>query len=290
MPKALAVLSIVAVLMAGCGGPDPAPVPQPVRSLTAAPAPEYTLNVVVTRETADGEPLSARVDVLPVLPGPAFGPMQAKTTVGGVASYSFREPTKVLVRAVGPDGWTTEGGRVEVGQQVTAEGVLASDRDVFLPLFRERIDLAAQHTWSTAIATPGPDGEAALAFAPLALPEEVRAAYLARLVDATVTVSWSDGPDGRVGTLATGLAWDGTPWVTGPESPPTDALGQRRAVWDGELPAERPADLASARLQALLQTGTAVVGDVLFDVQATLVFGDHVPPELPEDDCHLQLC
>ena len=288
MRKALAVALLA--LLAGCSGPDPAPSLDPVLTAAPTPAPQHTLNVVVTRETADGEPMEARVDLLPVVDGVVAGPMVPKTTVGGVASFSFREPTTVLVRAVGPSGWTTEGARITVGDTVAAEGALASDRDVFLPLFRERLDLAVQQPWSTAIATPGPGGRPAATFAPLDLPEETKAAYLARLVAATVTVTWSDGPDGGAGSLATGLAWDGAAWVVGPESPPGGLLGPRSAAWDGELPAERPADLSTARLQAVLQTGTAVVGDVLFDVQATLVFGDHVPPEIPDVDCHLRLC
>lgn len=287
----LHIALLLVLLLAGCSSPrqvaDPIPSVAP-----AAPAPAYALNVVVSQETADGPRLPAEVQVVPVLGG-GLGPMQVQGTDGnGVARFRFREPTEVLVRAVGPVGWTKEGARVQVGETLTAEGALASDRDLFLPLLRESLTVAVRHSWSTAAAEPRPDGSVtpAATFMPLALAEGLQAAYLSRLADALVTASWMDGADGRAGSLATGLAWDGEPWVVGAEASPLGAgAGTRTATWDGDLPADRPADLAGARLQAVLQTGTAVVGTVTIDVEATLWFGGRAPAEMPADDCHL-LC
>lgn len=288
MRRALSLLALL--LVAGCSGPadrHPAPVEAP-----AEPAPTYPVTFVVTEETATGAPLPAKVQVIPVLAGGGHGPIQvAGTDTQGAARFTFLQPTIVLVRAIGPDGWTQEGARVEVEDRVIAHGALASERDVFLPLFRSSLTAVAGHTWSNAAGDLRPDGtvDPAEAFVPLTLPEGLQAAYLQRLSHARVTVRWTDSTEGRVATLSAGLAWDGAVWVEGDEASVSPS-GQREASWGGDLPAERPADLEWGTLQAALLTRTAIVGDVLFEVETTLEFGGRVPEGMPADDCHLFLC
>lgn len=279
---------VIAAGVAGCN--EPAPMPQP--SFTPAPPPPlYEVRFVVTQETPDGAPLPGEVAVVPILESGALGPMQVQgTNAGGVARFVFQWPTTLLVRASAPGDWTKEGGRVHVDQAVAAAGLLVSDRDVFLPLFRSTLPIATTVAWSTTTAQPmGLGTSPATTFQPLAFPEGLQAAYLARLADATIVVTWMDSMQGHVATLSTGLAWNGQVWTEGPEASAA-ATGSRTAAWDGDLPRDGwPADLEAAQLQVALLTRTAIVGDVLFAVSGALQFGGHAPAELPSDDCHL-LC
>lgn len=284
----LVLAAVVLLLLSGCNGPTKPTEAVPTFAPTAAPAPTYDVTIVVTAETPSGKPLQANVQAFPVLASGALGGGLAQgTDTQGAARFSFREPTTLIVRAVGPPGWTMEGAQVHIGSAVAAEGVTVSDRDVFLPLFRDRIDLSVAHAWSTAVAERQADGsvEPARTFATLELPSGLEAAYLRRLSDAAVQASWMDGADGRATTLATGLAWTGVPWVEGAESSAAEVGGTRSATWDGDLPAERPDDLGTARLQAMLATTTAVVGDILVDIDASLTFGGLVPAGLPPATC-----
>lgn len=283
--RMLLAVALVALTLAGCSAPKHATPVEP--SPTVVAAPRYEATIVVTQETPGGKPLQAIVQGYPLLASGGIGNGLAQgTDTQGAARFSFREPTTLLVRVVGPKGWTMEGATVHIGTAVAAEGVLVSDHDVFVPLFRDRLDVATQHAWSTAIAQPSGDGsrEPARTYAGLALPEGLELVYLQRLSGAALQASWMDDADGHAATLAVGLAWDGRPWVDGAESAPTE-VGPHRAVWDGDLPADRPADLADAHLQAMLSTTTAIVGDVLVDIEGTLSFGGIAPAGLPPATC-----
>lgn len=286
----LHLLLTTTLLLAGCSGDGPKEA-VPILPDPPVPDPVYSVAIVVLQETSSGVPLPAQVQAVPVNADGSLAPMQVvHTDTEGAARFTFRTPTTLLVRAVGPDGWTQEGARVEVGPTVASPGLTVSDRDVFLPLYRSSLDLTATHAWSTATAAVGPAGDLdpAKAFVPLALPDGLQEAYLARLADGRVAARWTDGAQGTAATLSVGLAWDGAVWVEGNASSPT-ATGAREAAWDGDLPADRPTDLAAAHLQAALLTRSAIVGDVLFDVRVTLRFGGAVPAGMPADDCHL-LC
>lgn len=286
MRSPLLVVALL-VLLAGCNSPRNGAPAEPTPTIAPAAAPTYDVAVVVTQETPSGKPLQATVQAFPLLASGGIGNgLSQPTDTTGTARFSFHEPTTLLVRAVGPKGWTMEGAQVHIGNAVAAEGVTVSDRDVFLPLFRDRIDLAVEHAWSTVVAERGADGSTtpARTFAPLALPAGLESAYLARLSDAAVQATWMDGTDGHAATLSVGLAWDGVPWVEGPESSAAE-VGTRSVAWDGDLPAGRPVDLANAHLQAMLGTTTAVVGDILVDVDASLAFGGFTPAGLPPATC-----
>lgn len=283
---------LVALLLAGCNDPA-SPAPDALTpSVTATPAPLYEARVVITQETPSGAPLQAELQAVPVLEGGGLGPLQVrKTDPQGAVSFSFRQPTTLLVRATAGGGWTVEGARIHIGTAVAAEGLTVSDHDVFLPLYRDTLQVTLSHSWSTATGEVGPDGQVAPAVTMqgVTFPEGLQAAYVARLADASVRATWTDSAQGRVATLATGLAWDGRLWVQGADSEAAGA-GPREAVWDGDLPADGwPAGPGAASLQVALLTRTAVVGEVLFGIEATLRFGGFVPAEIPADDCHL-LC
>lgn len=290
----LPVLVLAVVAFAGCNGPDRAPVVQPAETATpTVPATEYTATIVVTKETASGEPVRTQVQGVPLLADGTLGKLEVKgTDAQGAARFRFDGPTTLLVRAVGPDGWTDEGAKVHIDAAVAAEGVTVSDRDVFLPLYRTELTFLGQQALSTAIAQPRADGgvDPAASFQSLAFPDGLQEAYLARLSSARVQASWVDDEDGRAINASVGLAWSDTVWVEGPGAPATQ-VGTRSASWDGDLPtAGRPSDLATASLQTVLLTRTAVLGDILADVEATLGFGGRVPAGMPADDCHLLLC
>lgn len=292
----LCALLFAALAFAGCNGPTrDTPAPEAVETPTptpTVPATEYTATIVVTRETASGEPVRTQVVGFPLLADGTLAPAVARATdAQGAARFRFDGPTTLLVRAVGPDGWTDEGARVHIDVAVAAEGVTVSDRDVFLPLFRSELAFSGQQAMSNAVAQPRADGgvEPAVALRPLAFPEGLQEAYLSRLSSARVVASWMDDADGRAVNASVGLAWGDALWLEGPGAPVTQ-VGTRSASWEGDLPAAgRPADLAGATLQTAFVTRTAVVGDVLVDVEATLGFGGRVPAGLPADDCHL-LC
>lgn len=290
----LALLLLAVVACAGCDGPSrPDQVPQAETPTPTVPAIEYTATIVVTQETESGAPMGAEVQGIPLLADGTFGIKQSKRTdAQGAARFRFDRPTTLFVRAVGPEGWTTEGARVHIDAAVAAEGVTVSDRDVFLPLFRSSLVFTGQQALSTAVAQPRADGgmDPAMAFQSLAFPEGLQSPYLARLASANVVASWMDDLDGRAVNASVGLAWGDAVWVEGDGAPVTQ-VGTRFASWDGLLPATgRPADLASATLQTALLTRTAVVGDVLVDLETTLHFGGWVPPGMPPDNCHLLIC
>jgi hypothetical protein len=275
------------LLLAGCDAPPHEASPEPTPSFTAAPAPTYEATIVVTEETPSGKPMQAVVQAFPRLASGGIGNGLAQgTDTQGAARFSFHEPTTLLVRVLGPKGWTQEGATVHIGSAVAAEGVTVSDHDVFIPLFHERLALEVSHTWSTATAQANPDGSRtpARTVVPLALPTGLELAYLQRLSDAAVQATWMDGTQGHAATLAAGFAWDGAPWVVGEETSPFE-LGSRSATWDGDIPADRPVDLGNAHLQAMLATSTAVVGDILVDLDVGLAFGGLVPAGLPPASC-----
>ena len=282
----VASLTLLMVLAAGCGGPSGAPDPTPP-SPVQQEAKKYEATVVVTQETPSGKPLQATVMAVPLREDGTLGAMETRgTDTQGAVRFTFSEPTTLLVRAHAPKGWTTEGARIHIDDNVAAAGLTVSDRDVFLPLYRDSLAFAVQHSWSTVVAD---QGMAAMTVAPLDFPEGLQQAYLSRLSDAKVAVTWTDSPQGRAATIAAGLAWDGAAWVEGEQTSAVGA-GQRTATWDGDLPAERPADLDTVHLQAAILTRSAVVGDVLFGVETTLTFGGKVPSEMPADPCALLLC
>ncbi|MEK6976407.1 MAG: hypothetical protein AABY18_08715 [Candidatus Thermoplasmatota archaeon] len=281
---------VFGLLLAGCNGPGHAPtVPQETSAQpTPMPAPEYTATIVVTKETPNGEPVRAQVQGTPLKADGKLGDVQQRgTDVQGAALFRFSEPTTLLVRVLGPDGWTSEGARVHIGAAVAAEGLTVSDRDVFIPLYRSTLTFLGEHAWSTQVAQPGAEGVApAVAVEPLLFPEGLQVAYLSRLSGARVVASWTDTQDGRALNASVGLAWGDAVWVEGPAAPLTQT-GPRQAIWDGALPSDgKPSDLAAASLQTAVLTRTAIVGDVLFSLETTLQFGGRVPAELPADNCH----
>jgi hypothetical protein len=294
MRPLLPLVVFAALAFAGCGAPShPAPMPEASETPTpTVPPTQYSATIVVTREIPSGEPVRTQVTGIPLLADGSLGiPLARGTDAQGAARFLFDRPTTLLVRATGPEGWTTEGARVHIDAAVAAEGLTVSDRDVFLPLYRSELAFAAEQTLSTAVAQPRPDGgvEPTLAFHALAFPEGLQAAYLARLSSANVQATWVDDADGRALNASVGLAWGDAVWVEGAGAPLTQ-VGPRSASWEGALPgAGRPSDLSGATLQTVLLTRTAVVGEVLVDVQATLGFGGRLPAGLPVDDCHL-LC
>lgn len=287
--RAGGVLALV-LLLAGCSAPPELP-PQPAWT-PPPPAPTYDVRFIVTQERADGAPLAAQVQLVPVLEAGGFGPLQVqRTDAAGATTFRFGWPTTVLVRVIAGDEWTQEGGRVFVDQAVAAQDLLVSDRDVFVPLLRSSLGFAMQQAWDTATAQIAPDGTVTPAGTtiPLEFPEGLQAAYLSRLQAAHVRATWTDSTTDRAPSVATGLAWSGAVWSEGEPAPVTQ-LGQREAVWDQDLPGDGwPMDLGTAQLQVALLTRSAIVGNVLFSIEATLQFGGRVPSDMPADDCHL-LC
>lgn len=285
-----AALPLLALLLAGCQGPaggedaDPGtqPAPSALPVLTT-----YELRVVTVQEATDGAPLHAQVEATVLGPDGALGTPQLRhADADGVSRFTFFEPVTVLVDAQGPEGWTREGAKVTVGDTITAPGFTASDRDLFVPLYRDVLTFQSSGTWANVVPAGGPEAEPALLLVPLALPDGAAAAYLARLSRAEVTVRWEDAATSRA-SIAAGLAADGTLLGEGPESGPEPLPGERTATWDGEPAGPLAAD---AVLQAAAVTRTAVVGEVLLGIEATLIFGGVRPPELPEPVCHATLC
>lgn len=291
----LLALLLVVPLLAGCFDPTfplawerdrATPTPTPTQAL--APL-RYDLNVVVTRETADGAPLAGAEVVAYILGAdglPTGVGLPGATTAAGVARFSFSQPTAVAVRAFLP-GWTTEGAKADVGAQLLADGAAVSGRDLFLPLYRAALPFTATLQLSTATVVPGDEPgtfRMPIATHPLDLPADAHAAYLARLTAAEVTLRWEDTPTSRA-DLAAGLAWGDGLWVAG-EGSGLAGLGPRSAGYAGTLPADgRPADLAAARLSAAAVLESAVVGDVPIAWEVTLRFAGRVPDGLPEA-CH----
>lgn len=286
----LGFLALAGFLLAGCSSPDDV-VAQPSWT-PPPPPPTYDVRFVVSQETADGQPLSAEVQLVPVLEAGGFGPLQVQRTDSeGQTTFRFGWPTTVLVRVVAGDDWTQEGGRIYVDKAIAAEGLTVSDRDVFIPLLRSSLTFTAQQSWDMAMADVAPDGtvEPAVTTAPLVFPEGLQEAYLGRLQDAQIVVRWTDSATDRAPSISTGLAWSGSVWTEG-EAAPLTQVGPRQATWDGDLPRDgRPGDLAAARLDVALLTRSAIVGEVVFDVETILQFGGRVPADMPVENCHL-LC
>lgn len=280
---------LVALLVAGCGAPTPAEVePGPASSTPAAPALVlYRVQVVVSQERPDGPRLPAEVHATRLdEQGRLAAPIIRPTDGTGVARFELFEPGTYLVRVLGPAGWTQEGARIDVaGDGVRAAGLVASEGDLFVPLYRASLAFAGQQTWSTTVAS-NPGGEAAAAFTgiPLALPDGLGPAYAARLATAQVAVRWSDTVDGVAPALAAGLVVDGQVVAEGEHVEPQVLPGERQADWSGAAP--DAVRTGTPALMAAAITRSAVVGNVLLDFEATLTFGGQVPPELPPLDCH----
>lgn len=300
MRRTACAIALLALLLAGCGTPEP-PTGSPTTDPAVAADVDYPLLVRVSQETADGPPM-AGVEVQAFVlaeegQGSLLAPrlVPASTDTLGFARFVFEEPSLVAFRASSP-GWTTEGVVLRVEETVLSHGPhqadggpVLSERDLFLPLYRAELRLEAATTLSTAIAEPRPNGTLAAAptTADLLLPEGegVIAAYLARLSAADVRLVWEDTASSRA-HLSAGLAWDGVGWVRG--EPPTPGVlpGQREAVFSAGLPDDgRPDDLAAARLQAAAFLESAAVGDVPVRFEVRLRFGGIEPPGLPAP-CH----
>jgi hypothetical protein len=264
-----AALAVALLLLAGCAG-HPAPVVSPATE-APAPSPGYTLTVRVSEEAPDGPPL-AGVEVvaypLDAAGQPGLGVGRA-TASDGAVRFAFPEPTRLALRASAP-GWTREGGVVSVGSMVTSEGLLVSDRDAFLPLYRSSLRLTAASALMTATTL-----DASPALADLALPN---AGYLARLSGADVAVRWDETPTQRA-DLAAGLAWDGQVVAHGDPSGLAAAPGGREATWSGD------ASPAGTRLSAAAVLNSAAVGDVPLSFEVTLRFSGREPAGLPRP-CH----
>lgn len=287
----LVLACVILLFVAGCTDPAPSN-PLPHEGEPAPVQPSYDAVVVVTQETPDGPGLKAQVIGVPLLPDGTLGAALIRNTdADGKVRFSFPTATTLLVRATGAQGWTQEGARIHIASQaVAAEGLTATLGHVYLPLYRSTLQSTLTHAWTNALASPGmvPDVEPATTFAPIALPDGLADAYLARLTGGAVAAHWTDSLDGRVATVAAGLAWDGAVWVQGEPSPAT-GTGERSAQWAGALaPSDVPQDADD--LQAALLTHTAVVGTVSFSITTTLTFGGRTPPELGDDPCHLLLC
>lgn len=284
---------LAVVLMAGCAAPDAVP-PEPEPSpAPAVSAPTYTLAIRVSEERPTGPAVGGAHVHVGLLDGEGSlqgSPALHVADADGWVRLTWRQPVHVVVQAVAPDktAWTVEGAAVAVQDAVRAEGLVVSERDLFLPLYRSTLRFEAQQTWSTVTATPGDAGhlDAVHGTVPLAFPDGLQAAYLQRLKAARVVVSWEETPTARA-DLAAGLGWNGNVWVEGEPSGQGLVPGPRSAEFAGELPREgRPADLAAALLQATASTRTAVVGDLLVAYDVELVFGDVRPMQLPDPRCH----
>jgi hypothetical protein len=295
----LLVLPLLALSLAGCGSPEPAPpATEPQQIAPAAPvARGHALTVRVGQERADG-PAMAGVEVQAFVLDAAGAPglaLPRSTDSQGAARFTFEEPVRVAIRATEP-GWTREGVVLNVGEQVAFDQVPSSpgahtaslsERDLFLPLFRADLRLAAAASLMTATVQPGADGalRSPVATADLVLPEGLAAAYLARIASADVQVRWEDTASSRA-HLSAALAWDGDVWVRGEAPAPGLAPGQREASFTGDLPAEgRPHDLGVARLQAAAVLESAAVGDVPLAFAVQLRLTGREPPGLPSP-CH----
>jgi hypothetical protein len=261
-------LAFVLLFLAGCTHPTPSAAP--ASSTPPVPPPAFLMALRVSEETPDGPPLAGvEVVAYPLdASGQATVGVARATDADGVVRYSFREPTRLAVRAAAP-GWTREGAIVEVGPAVGASGALASDRDVFLPLYRTSLRLSASSSLTTSTAL---DARPALADLPLP------AGYLARLSGAEVTVRWDESPTQRA-DLAAGLAWDGEVRAQGEPSGLTAPTGTRQATWSG---AARP---EGERLSAAAILHSAAVGDMPLAFEATLRFTGQEPAGLPKT-CH----
>lgn len=276
-------VALALLLLAGCAGPAEPPAPVPAETPEPSRPQEYALTLRVSEETPDGPPLAGvEVEAYPLdragqpLPGAAVG---RTSGADGTVRFAFREPARLAVRASAA-GWTREGAIVEVGPEVTSSGVLVSDRDAFLPLYRSSLVLAASSSLMTSTVEPDPDGplRSPATLADLALPDAARAGYLARLSGADVAVRWDETPTQRA-DLAAGLAWDGEVWFQGEPSGFSPVPGTREATWSGELGAQ------GERLSAAAILHTAAVGDVPLAFEATLRFSGFEPAGLPAP-CH----
>lgn len=295
VPLAPSVAALfAAALLAGCQSPFGAG-PQatsPAESTPTEAVPPafvaYTFRVVVTEERPDGPRLPAEVHASRLDDAGKLGGAIIRPTDGhGVASFTVFDPGTYLVRVLGPVGWTQEGARVEVTPDgVTAAGLVASDGDVFIPLYQADLLYQASLSWTTTVVPPQAGGApgTAMATVPLAFPDGLAAAYMARLRTGEVFVRWTDSVEGVAPDLSAGLARDGVLWVEGDPAPTSATPGEREAAWSGELPSDGRD--GEPRLGAAAVTRTAVVGTVLVHFDATLLFGGQVPPELPPIDCH----
>jgi hypothetical protein len=293
---AVVALPLLALVLAGCGSPDAAPEPTPVAPIVAARQ-THDLTVRVSQQTADG-PAMTGVEVQAFVldaagtPGPA---LPRSTDTQGFARFTFEEPVRIAVRATAP-GWTREGVVLQVGDRIAFDQVpeapgfhtaTLSERDLFLPLLRSELRLAAQTSLMTSTVVPGSDGsvQAPLTAVDLVLPEGLAPAYLARIAAADVRVRWEDTASARA-HLSAALAWDGVLWVRGEAPGPGLLPGPREASFSGALPAEgRPDDLAAARLQAAAVLESAAVGDVPLSFEVRLRLVGLEPPGLPAA-CH----
>lgn len=289
-PRLALSLVLLVALLAGCN--DPAPVPEPTPAAPPPALPHYAFQVVVTEERPDGPRLPAEVHATRLDQGRLAAPILRSTDGSGVARFVLFEPGTYLVRVLGPTGWTQEGARIlldETGLQLEGtEGLVVSDGDLFVPLYRSSLDFVGQQTWSTTLASVGSDGSVAPAFMglPLPLPEGLEAAYRSRLTQGQVTVRWSDSVDGLAPSLAAGLVVGDALVAEGEPVPASFVPGEREAAWAGD---DLEAVRASAEpVLAAAVTRSAVLGMVLLDFQATLEFGGQVPPELPPLNCHLR--
>lgn len=293
-PLVAAVLT--AVLLAGCqspfgGGPQATPPAESTPTTAAPPAfVAYTFRVVVTEERPDGPRLPAEVHASRLDGAGNLGGALIRATDGnGVASFTVIDPGTYLVRVLGPVGWTQEGARVAVTPEgITAAGLVASDGDVFVPLYQAELLYQATQSWTTTVVPPQAGGEpgTALATVPLDFPDGLEGAYFARLRAGEVTVRWTDSVDGVAPDLSAGIVRDGTLWVEGEPAPTSATSGEREAAWSGELPSDGRD--GEARVEAAAVTRTAIVGTVLLHFDATLRFGGQVPAELPPLECHVR--
>jgi hypothetical protein len=263
--RVAAALALAVLLLAGCAEPDAPDSPPPIPSTPPPAQPEYTLTLRVSEEAPDGPPLAgAEVEAYPMdaagKPGPGVGRV---TAADGTVRFSFREPTALALRAWLP-GWTREGALVAVGPDVSSGDALVSERDLFLPLYRAELAVAASSALATSTAF-----DSAPALADLPVPR----AYLDRLAGADVAVRWDETPTRRA-DLAAGLAWDGRVAVQGEPSGLAPAPGAREATWSGDLAP------AGGRLSAAAVLNSAAVGDVPLAFEVALRFAGREPEGL----------
>lgn len=295
-PAAIALL-LLATVLAGCGGPSDATTTSTSTS-TFTPPPTYPVTIRVVAETMDGPPIEmAEVYLVEAdstaANDPSLLPPSLFADKNGEVRTVLREPDTLFVQAFGPvdgTGWTREGLRLEVGENVTTEGGEGSwtivNRTLVLPLMKSSRAFQVNGSWTTAHAEPNPPGNAtpaAVSFpVSLGLEPGLERAYLDRATRVELELRWCNSAT-SFADLAAGVAWGpaGVP-MRGDDQLQTPGIGCWTEGYDGPLPAGD----RTLELSVLALTHKAVVGDVSLEFKGKLRFTGVVPEGLAKPPCY----